>query len=94
MEFKLRRLQEIKQETLKAGTKVQLPLWLGVALSRRELVDILPPTYMTQQYFNTLKAGSEVVTLNNQCSSIYQNVSKIAEFLEDERKKEAIELYQ
>ena len=73
---------------------MELQLWLAIALAQREIVDLLPPRYMTQQYFNTLKAGSEVVTMRQQSPYIFENVSKISEFMAaDENEKQAIRLY-
>jgi hypothetical protein len=38
---------------------------------------------MTKEYFNTLKAGSDVVTLRAQSPYIYENVNRICEFLQE-----------
>lgn len=49
---------------------------------------------MTKQYFNTLKAGSEVVTMRTQSPYIYENVNKICEYISEDIGKEAMPLYQ
>jgi len=53
----------MEKEVLPAGTKLELPLWLGIALARREIAEIKNPKYMSKQYYNTLSADSEVVTM-------------------------------
>lgn len=53
----------MEREVLPAGTKLHLPIWLGIALARREIAEIKNPRYMSKQYYNTLNADSDVVTL-------------------------------
>ena len=49
---------------------------------------------MTRQYYNTLKAGSEVVTMRQQSPYIFENSMKICEYMNDGVvSKEAMELY-
>ena len=50
-------------DTIQANQKIDLPLWLAVALARRELIELRSPAYMTKKYFDQLKAGSEVVSM-------------------------------
>ena len=46
-----------------AGTKVDIPIWLGVALARRDVCDIKIPQYLSEKYLNLIKSGSEVVNM-------------------------------
>lgn len=65
-----------------------------MALAQREIVDMKNPKYMSQKYFNTLKAGSEVVTMTLQSPYLFENVMKICEYLTEEDAKEAMGVYQ
>lgn len=65
------------------GTKVELPFYLAIALFQREIADIQLPKYMSREYFNTLKAGSDVVTMRSQSPYIYENVNRMCEFLQE-----------
>jgi len=48
---------------------------------------------MTKQFYNTLKAGSEVVTMRQHSPYVYENVSKICEYLAESDVKETLTLY-
>ena len=76
-------LQDQMEQVLPINTKVDIPLYMAIALFQREIVDISHPKYLTKEYFNTLKAGSEVVTMRTQSAYIYENVNRICEYLED-----------
>lgn len=54
----------------------------------------MEPKYMTQQYFNTLNAGCEVVTMRQLSTSMYENVNKICEYMTDDAGKKAVKLFQ
>ncbi|CDW84865.1 UNKNOWN [Stylonychia lemnae] len=90
---KQQQLRNLRTEVLKAETKVELPLWLGIALAQRDIVNLLPPKYMTKQYFNTLNAGSEVVTMRQQSPYIYENVTKICEYMAESDVKDTLVVY-
>jgi hypothetical protein len=49
---------------------------------------------MSKNYYNTLKAGSEVVTMRQMNPYIYENVIKMSENIGEEQSIEAITLYQ
>lgn len=78
---------------IEEGTKVDLPLWLAMALAQREIVELKNPSYLTQKYYNTLKAGSEVVTLSVQSPYLIENVMKICSLIAEEDAKEALEVF-
>ena len=40
--------------TLAANSKVDVPLWLAIALAQREIIELKNPKYLGQKYFNTL----------------------------------------
>ena len=46
-------------------------------------MELLLPKYLTKEYFNTLKADSEVVTLRSQSAYIYENVNRMCEQIQD-----------
>ena len=51
--------------TLNKGSKVDLPLWLGIALASRDICELRNPSYLSEKYLNLLKADPEVVNLRN-----------------------------
>ena len=55
--------KQIKEESgnIDKGSKVDIPLWLGICLAQRDFVELKTPIYLTEKYMNNLKAGSEVV---------------------------------
>lgn len=81
-------------DTLKAGNKVDLPLWMALALAKRDIVELKSPKYLTEGFFDTLKAGSEVVSMRLLNPYLYENVMKLATHLDHTKSKESIELYQ
>jgi len=48
---------------------------------------------MTKQFFNTLKAGSEVVTMRQYSPYVFENVSKICEYMAENDVKDTLTLY-
>ena len=41
----------IRAQSLPAGTKVDVPVWLAVSLASREVVDLRNPKFMTPNYY-------------------------------------------
>ena len=77
------------------GTKVEIPFYMAIDLFQREIVDLLLPKYMTKEYFNTLKADSEVVTLRTQSAYVYENVNRMCEQIQDTNYvEETLKIYQ
>ena len=58
---------------------VDIATWLGVALSRRDFVEIKKPPFLTTHFFNTLQAGADVVTMSAHCPYIYEVAFKLVE---------------
>ena len=50
---------------LPAHSKLELPLWIGIAMSQRNIVELKKPPFLTTQFFNTLQAGADVVKKNH-----------------------------
>ena len=69
---------------LKGGTKIDLPLWLAVALAQRDICEIRTPIYLNSKYQEILKAGAEVVNMRNQSESIFENAMKLSVHLNEE----------
>lgn len=65
-------------DTLKANTKVDLPLWLALALAKREIIELRNPKYLGQSFFDQLKAGCEVVSMKMMNPYLYENVMKLS----------------
>ena len=57
---------------------MDLPLWLALALAKRELIELRNPKYMGQSFFDQLKAGSEVVSMKLMNPFLYENVIKLS----------------
>lgn len=81
-------------ETLAANSRVDIPLWLAVALAQRELVELRNPKFMSKNYYNTLKAGSDVVSLRLMSPYVYENAIKMAENMTEDKAEEAMKIYQ
>ena len=86
--------QQEHSGTLKKGTKVDLPLWLGIALAERGMCNVYNPVYLTEKYLNLLKAGSEVVNLRNHSATIYENILKLCSHLGEDHVHTFITRYQ
>lgn len=48
-----------------AGTKVDIPLWLGISLAQRDVVEMKNPLYLGEKYLNLIKSGAEVVNFRH-----------------------------
>ena len=44
--------EQSRNKVLPEGTKLELPLWLGVALQRRSVLSLQKPVYLTEKFFN------------------------------------------
>ena len=69
------------QGTLKAKTKVDLPLALAVALARIDLVTISPPVYLSDKFMSLFKVDPQVVNLRSHSSFLYENLLKLSSHL-------------
>ena len=49
---------------------------------------------MSKNYYNTLKAGSEVVSLRIMSPYVYENAIKLAENMTEDKAEEAMRIYQ
>jgi len=72
-------------KVLQAGTKIDLPTWMGVSLAQREIVELNKPLFLTSKFFDQVKAGSDVVTMRNHSLYIYEVVLKLIELYPNER---------
>ena len=64
-------------KVLVAGTKVDVPVWLGKALADREIVELKKPLFLTTKYFNTVRAGADVVTMKTVSPYLFEVVFKL-----------------
>ena len=79
-------------DTLKAGTKIDLPLWLGVMLAvsnnnnpnSEPLVTLDFPAPLQSRVVNALKADPRTVDLRGQSQSFYGLGARVLELFEDE----------
>ena len=70
--------------TLKKGSKVDLPLWLGIALAQRDICTLKNPVFLSEKYLNLLDSNPEVVNLRQQSAFIYENILKLCSHLSEE----------
>ena len=73
---------------------VDIPTWLGVALKKRDYVDIKKPPFLTQAFFNQLQAGAEVVTMSTHSPYIYELTMKLVQLYPAISQAEIMELFQ
>ena len=85
---------EDKSATLKKGSKVDIPLWLAIALAQRDIVGLRNPLYLSEKYLNLLEADSDVVNLRTQSPHIYENILKLCAHLSSEHVYKYIAGYQ
>ena len=76
---------------IRAGHKLNLPLWLAADLANRDVVEFRNPSYMTEKFIQALKAGSEVMNVRLQSNDLYKNATKVGHYLRDELTPEFLE---
>jgi len=78
---------KLNNRVLPVGAKEDLPLWLAVGLGQRDIVELKKPLFLTRNFFDKLKAGSEVVSINNQTPYVYEAVLKLLDLypVEDDK---------
>ena len=86
-------MDRIEGATIKKGSKLELPLWLSIALAQRDIVEIRTPQYLTEKYINNIEAGAEVVNFRLQSPYIYENTLKLCAHLSDEHVQKFITNY-
>ena len=79
---------------LPANSKLELPLWIGIAMSQRNIVELKKPPFLTTQFFNTLQAGADVVTMSSHCPYIYEVAFKLVELFPEENMGAIMEIFQ
>ena len=77
--------EQSRNKVLPEGTKLELPLWLGVALQRRSVLSLQKPVYLTEKFFNQVRASADVVTYGNHTNYMYEVVLKLIELYPDEK---------
>ena len=70
--------------TLAKHTKVDLPLWLAIALAQRDMCELKNPQYLSEKYLQLLKADPEVVNMRMQSAQIYENILKLCSHLSED----------
>jgi ribosomal protein L16 Arg81 hydroxylase len=78
---------------LKANAKLELPLWLGIALAQRDICELRNPQYLTDKYLDILNAGEDVVNFRNQSCYIYENTMKLCMYYDSESVKTYLSSY-
>ena len=78
---------------LPANSKLELPLWIGVAMSQRNVVELKKPPYLTQNFFNSLSAGASVVTMGKYSMYIYEVTLKLVELFPVENVADIMDIF-
>ncbi|GLC47286.1 hypothetical protein PLESTB_000225200 [Pleodorina starrii] len=68
---------------LEAGAKVDTPLWLATALTRRGMASLTPPEIYLERYRRKLDAGAECLNLKGRAPYFYDVGNKCNEFMQD-----------
>ncbi|EFJ43402.1 hypothetical protein VOLCADRAFT_66001 [Volvox carteri f. nagariensis] len=68
---------------VQAGDKVDTPLWLAAALTRRGMATISLPEVYQERYRRRLNAGAECFNLKGRCPYFYDVGNKCNDFLQD-----------
>ena len=63
---------------------------MAKSLYQRDIVEVKKPLFLTPKYFNTVKAGAEVVTMKRECPYMYEVVVKLCEDFPAETASEAL----
>lgn len=62
-------------------------------MSTRGIVDLMKPLFLTQKYFKQLKAGPEVVSMQQQSPYIYEIMLKLCSLYPDETVLETTQVF-
>lgn len=65
------------------GSKVDTPLWLAAALTRRNMTTFSLPEVYNERHRRRLNAGAETMNLKGRCPYFYDVGNKCNEFLHD-----------
>ncbi|KAG2454884.1 hypothetical protein HYH02_000715 [Chlamydomonas schloesseri] len=68
---------------ISAGTKVEAPLWLSAALSRRGMASMSAPEMYSERYRRKINAGAECMNLKGRAPYFYDVGNKCNEFMQD-----------
>jgi len=66
---------------------------LAKALFQRDIVEVKKPIFLTPKYFNTVRAGAEVVTMRTQSPYLYEVILKLCEDFPTETAGEALGVF-
>lgn len=82
------------RQVLPKDKTVDMPTWLGMALSKRDFLEMKKPPFLTQAFFNQLQAGAEVVTMATHSPYIYEITMKLVQLYPEESQREVMEMFQ
>ncbi|GLI65624.1 hypothetical protein VaNZ11_009194 [Volvox africanus] len=68
---------------VQAGSKINAPLWLAVALTRRGMSTLCPPEEYQERFRRKMNAGAECHNLKGRCPYFYDVGNKCNEFMQD-----------
>lgn len=82
------------QQVLPKGKTVDIPAWLGIALQKRDFVEVKKPPFLTQAFFNQLEAGADVVTMSTHSLYIFEMAMKLVALYPQESQAEIMQIFQ
>jgi hypothetical protein len=74
------------QDVIKEGNKLELPLWLALLFRANSWVSIKQPKYISDKFYNQLKADPTIVNFKKKNEYLYDCCIKLIPFLDEERK--------
>ncbi|TNV76470.1 hypothetical protein FGO68_gene6320 [Halteria grandinella] len=78
----------------KVGFKADVPLWLGIQMAQRDLMEIQSPKLLRNQFLNQLRADSDIVTIRAVSPYVYEVAFKILKVINNYDAKPLIKLFQ
>jgi hypothetical protein len=74
------------EDTIKEGNKLEIPLWLALLLRANNYVTIKQPKYLSDKFYNQLKADPTIVNFKKKNEYLYDCCKKLIPCLDEERR--------
>jgi hypothetical protein len=71
---------------IKEGNKIDVPLWFAILLRINNFVSIKQPKYLSDKFYNQLRADPTVVNFKSKSNYLYDICLKLIPFLDEELK--------
>ena len=70
-----------KNELIPVSSKIRVPLWLGLAMSTRDIADIEAPYYLSEDYCGSILASSTALNLRQHSLYFFEICRQMTEVL-------------